>query len=118
MSMFPPELPGMSMKSYSLRPGNGVQRTEMDAGYARARRRYTAVPTDVTVQWRFTLAELARFEEFYKNEIDGGASWFTVKIVDGRGEGTYEARFKEPYEATTEAREFLWLVNATLEVMF
>jgi hypothetical protein len=40
-----------------------------------------------------------------------------MKVVDGRGEATYKARFREPYEASTEAREHLWSVTATLEVM-
>lgn len=115
---FPTTLPGMSMKSYSLKPMNNVIRTEMESGPARTRRRYVSVPTDVTVQWRFSLAELQTFQDFYRNSIYDGAAWFNIKIVDGRGEGTYLARFKEPYEAVTEAREHLWMVNATLEVMF
>lgn len=115
---FPASLPGMSMKNYSFTPVNNVIRTEMESGPARTRRKYISVPTDVTVQWRFSRAELQTFQNFYRTDIYDGAGWFNIKIVDGRGEGTYKARFKGPYKAMTEAREHLWLVDATLEVMF
>ena len=115
---FPATLPGMSMRNYSLKPTNNIIRTEMEAGPARTRRRYISAPTEVTVQWRFSLDELEIFQTFYRDTIFDGAGWFNIKVVDGRGEGTYLARFREPYQATTEAREYLWTVNATLEVMF
>lgn len=115
---FPTTLPGMLMRNYSLKPINNAIRTEMESGPARMRRRYISVPTEVTVQWLFSLAELNTFQTFYRNTIFDGVAWFNIKIVDGRGEGTFLARFKEPYRAATEAREHMWVVDATLEVMF
>lgn len=115
---FPPSLPGMLMRNYSLKPLNNVSRTEMESGPARMRRRYISVPTEVSVRWLFSRAELNTFQTFYREQIFDGAAWFNIKVVDGRGEGTFKARFKEPYRAATEAREHLWSVEATLEVMF
>lgn len=105
------------MSSYSIKPMNNVLRTEMEAGPARTRRRYISVPVEVKASWRLTLSQLQTFQAFFKNDIFDGAAWFNIKVVDGRGEATYKARFKEPYEASTEAREHLWSVSATLEVM-
>lgn len=114
---FPSTLPNVMMSSYSLKPMKNVTRTEMEAGPARTRRRYISVPTEVKAEWRLTLAELQVFQAFYRDEIFDGAAWFNIKAVDGRGEATYKARFREPYEASTEAREHLWSVTAALEVM-
>lgn len=115
--VFPAALPKPSMQSYGYTPGNNLLRTEMDTGAARVRRRFIAVPTEVSVQWSFTQAEFATFEAFYRNGIYDGAAWFTMPIVKGDGEVMRLARFKEPYKAATEAREHLWSVTATLEVM-
>lgn len=114
---FPTTLPNVVMSSYSIKPMNNTIRTEMEAGPARTRRRYISVPTEVKAEWRLTLAQLAIFQTFYRDTIFDGVAWFKIKVVDGRGEGTYLARFREPYEASTEAREHLWMVRATLEVM-
>ena len=114
---FPTTLPKPSMSQYSLTPVNNVIRTEMESGPARTRRRYISVPTDVSVTWTLTRAELASFQTFYREAIYDGAGWFLMPVVMGDGEALRTARFKEPYRAETVANEHVWQVSATLEVM-
>jgi hypothetical protein len=114
---FPTTLPKPSMRQYSLTPFNNVLRTEMESGPARTRRRYISVPTDVSVTWTLTLAELDAFQTFYRDTIYDGAGWFLMPVVMGDGEAMRKARFKQPYQAETLANEHVWRVTATLEVM-
>lgn len=114
---FPTTLPNVVMTNYGFKPGNPLVRTEMEAGLARVRRRFVSVPTDFTVQWEFTIGELAIFEKFYEQDLLQGAAWFNIKLVNGVGETIYLARFKEQYSVNTSHREFYWTVSATLEVL-
>ena len=114
---FPTTLPKPSMSQYSLTPVNNVLRTDMESGPARTRRRYISVPTDVSVTWTLTRAELDAFQTFYREAIYDGAGWFLMPVVMGDGEALRTARFKEPYRAETVANEHVWQVSATLEVM-
>lgn len=113
--VFPESLPGVSLGSYSFTPVTSTIRTDMEAGVARTRRRFVSAPTDYKVVWKFTMSELAIFEEFYKDQLFDGASWFELNLVNGVGQNTVVARFKEPFNAQADAKEFFWLVTATIE---
>lgn len=115
--IFPALLPAASLSSYGYRPGENLIRTEMENGPAKVRRRFISVPTDVNVTWKFSRAELATFESFFRNTIYDGSGWFQIKLVNGSGETLCTARFKEPYQAETLSRENVWRITATLEVM-
>lgn len=115
--VFPQSLPGVSSSSYSIKLTSGVVRTEVDAGYARVRRRFTQTPRDMDVKWKFTMDEFKIFESFFNYDIFGGASWFYIDLFDGSGQSQFVARFKQPYTAGTIAREYMWEVTATLETM-
>lgn len=115
--VFPATLPKPSMQSYGFTPANNLIRTEMENGPARVRRRFIAVPVDVSASWTFSLAELGQFQAFYRDQIFDGAGWFEMPIVQGDGEVVRLARFKEPYKAETLQRENVWRVSAMLEVM-
>jgi hypothetical protein len=105
------------MSDYGFKPGNANLRTDMEAGLARVRRRFLTVPTEMQVSWELTMNELGIFEKFYDTDTFNGSAWFNIKLVNGTGEKTYSARFKEPYAVKTSAREYMWMVNATLEVL-
>jgi hypothetical protein len=114
---FPETLPNVRMSDYGFKPGNANLRTDMEAGLARVRRRFLSVPSEMQVSWELTPEELGIFEKFYDTDTFGGSAWFNIKLVNGAGETTYSARFKEPYSAKTTAREYMWMVSATLEVL-
>lgn len=112
---FPITLPNVLMTDYGFTPVKTSIRTEMETGLARVRRRFIANPVDFDVRWKFSLAELGIFEKFYRDELMSGTAWFNIKLVNGAGETTYLARFKEPYSVKPEAREHYWSVSAKLE---
>lgn len=114
---FPTTLPNVKMTDYGFKPGNQNVRTDMETGLARVRRRFLSAPTEMSVSWELTLEELGIFEKFYDTDTFGGSAWFNISLVNGVGETTYLARFKEPYDAKASAREYMWSVSATLEVL-
>lgn len=114
--LFPEALPNVIMGDYSYKQANNLIRTEMESGPAKVRRRFVSVPTDVNVSWKFSRAELAIFENFFRNTIYDGATWFQIKLVNGAGETLCTARFKEAYDASTDAKEHSWVVRGKLEV--
>lgn len=114
---YPNTLPNVQMNNYGFKPGNPNIRTEFEGGLARTRRRFLSVPTDITVEWEFTLKELGIFENFYDTDCLNGSAWFNINLVNGVGESLYIARFKEPYSVKTTNREFSWGVSAVLEVL-
>jgi hypothetical protein len=115
--IFPATLPNVSMSNYSFTPQDSTIRTEMEVGLARVRRRYLTTPSEMSVKWIFTREQLGIFEKFYDEEIHAGSAWFYIKLVNGMGETTYLARFKEPFTAATSGKEFYWDVGAKLEVL-
>lgn len=115
--VFPATLPKLVMTNYSYKPVNNLIRTNMEAGPAKTRRRFVNVPTEISAEWIFTRAELGIFEKFWKEQLYDGAAWFKIKVVNGAGETECNARFTEPYSASTAVREFMWKVDAKIEVM-
>ena len=58
-------------------PPNLLQRTEMDAGPAKVRRRFTAGVRKFEVAYMFSPDEMTIWENFYENTISDGALSFT-----------------------------------------
>ena len=59
---WPDRLPLPTVDGYGIRPGEAILRTEMEAGPARQRRRYTQVPSRITVRWVLRREQFALFE--------------------------------------------------------
>lgn len=114
---FPTTLPNVMMSEYGFTPANANIRTEMDNGLAKVRRRFLSAPTEFNVKWELNRTELGIFEKFYQTDTTGGSAWFNISLVNGMGQTTYAARFKEPYKVQTTNREYLWSVSATLETL-
>ncbi|TAN65279.1 MAG: hypothetical protein EPN20_07700 [Magnetospirillum sp.] len=121
---WPDKLPLPTFEGYGIEPQDGVLRTEMEAGPARQRRRYTQVPTRIPVRWRFTQWEFGIFEAWYKWKGKEGATWFGMTLLGGLGLVEHEARFagsgNSPYKATPHRggpdRGVRWIVTTTLEI--
>lgn len=114
--LFPAKLPPPSVEGYGLEPETAFIRTDMEGGTARQRRRYTAAPTRVPVQWNFTFAEFALFEYWYENTIQSGAAWFELGLANGSLFNVQEARFTQAWRARADKSALYWEVSATLEV--
>ena len=53
--------------SFSYNPQSGLIRTNMDAGYAKVRKRFTAVTSEMNVSFSMTFDQLETFETFFKS---------------------------------------------------
>jgi hypothetical protein len=108
------------VSGYAIKPANALARTEMEAGPARQRRRFTQVPRVVPVQFELTLDELATFEAWFDQQIHSGADWFDTTLINGQGLATMRARIKgdedPPYDATPQGNGQVWMVKAVFEV--
>lgn len=115
---FPATLPQPRASGYGIQPVTPYARTDMDNGSARQRRRFTAVPSHLSVMWRFTHTQLALFEGFLAYEINLGTDWFAVGVLNGMGVNQVRARFMDdpPYKAAISDSRAWFDVTATLEV--
>ena len=63
---WPDRLPLPTLEGYGVQPGEAVLRTEMEAGPARQRRRFTDVPSRIAVRWVLQPDQFALFEAWYR----------------------------------------------------
>ena len=114
MSAWPSTLPALLLPGYTIQPDAAFVRTDMDAGPARQRRRYTATPSHIPAAWLLSVAQMATFKTFYETTLNFGTDWFTLAINAGAGSVDKDCRFTEPY--TAEWLGFAWHVSAKVEV--
>ena len=114
--VWPATLPLPTVQGYSVQPGEAIIRTEMEAGLARQRRRFTQVPTRVAVRWLMRRDQYAVFEAWYRWKAQEGANWFTITLLGGLGLLEQEARFTKQFTARLLAGGMLWEVVSELEI--
>lgn len=115
MANWPTSLPSPKVEGYGFNPEYATQRTAMESGTARARRRYSTVPSRVPVQWYMSGAQLGTFESWHKHTIAGGSAWFNIDLANGLGVQSMEARFVgQPKKSALPG--LYWNVSAELEV--
>ena len=112
---WPVTLPLPSIGGYSVHPGEAILRTEMEAGPARQRRRYTQVPSRISVRWIFRRDQFALFEAWYRWQAKEGGEWFEINLLGGLGLVVHEARFTRPFDAKPRSG-VLWDVSSELEI--
>lgn len=112
---YPAKLPLPLVRNYGVEPGEAILRTDMEAGPARQRRRFTQVPTRIAVMWRFNATQMALFEAWYKHQAKEGGEWFRVSLLNGLGLVEHEARFTKQYKAGLLGGT-LWDVTSELEI--
>ena len=68
---WPASLPVPLVEGVSYSSQDNIIRSQMDAGVAKIRRRYTAVPEDVSFQLLLTLAQLQTLVDFHDITLKG-----------------------------------------------
>ncbi len=63
---WPDRLPLPTIEGYGISPGEAILRTEMEAGPARQRRRFTDVPSRIAARWVLWPDQFALFEAWYR----------------------------------------------------
>ena len=113
---WPSTLPLPTVQGYGVQPGEAILRTEMEAGLARQRRRFTDVPTKVSVRWIMRRDQYAIFEGWYRWHAREGASWFVITLLGGLGLLEQEARFTRQFSSRLLAGGTLWEITSELEI--
>lgn len=69
-------LPLPLREGYAFQAVSPLQRTEMQSGRARQRRRFTSVPTMASVAWIFDDVQAQLFEAWFEDALKSGSEWF------------------------------------------
>src|SRR5690625_3653492 len=114
---FPHSLPVPLREGYDIQHVRPYVRTGMESGRARQRRRFTSVPSMVSVSWLFTESQAMAFESWFRDSINDGVDWFNCTIRTPLGLKPYVCRFgDEMYSGPTLTGRNLWRVRAPLEI--
>ena len=116
MPNWPVGLPQLPLGGdFTEKPPNLTLRSQTDIGPAKVRKRYTAGPRQITPVFRLTSAEVAVFDDFYLNQINGGADQFTW--VNPRTNASAQLRI---FSDTVEYKHVgadVWDVAMTMEIL-
>lgn len=112
---WPKTLPLPTVDGYGVHPGEAILRTEMEAGPARQRRRFSQVPSRISVRWTFRRDQFALFESWYRWHAKEGGEWFEINLLGGIGLSVHEARFTRQFEVRLK-NGVLWEVTSDLEI--
>ncbi len=112
---FPKHLPYPTVEGYSIKPDEAIVRTDMEAGPARQRRRYTQTPSKISVRWLMNREQFSLFEAWYKFHAKEGAEWFFITLLGGLGLLEQDARFTKQFEAKLY-NGILWEITSELEI--
>lgn len=115
MADFPTTLPAPLLSGYSGEADKAFIRTDMDAGPARQRKRFTTTPYHIDISWRFKSAEMVIFREFHKTDINRGTDWFNMTLDIGDGFATYVVRFTKSCRDDRISNN-TWQVSSSIEV--
>jgi hypothetical protein len=102
--VIPATLPRPLADGHQYRPVDPALTVPKDQGELRRLPRYTAVPRQLALVWRFTQAEFDTFWDWYEDDVDAGARRFDVFVgrqgggaIDGTAPGTWHtAQFVQP----------------------
>lgn len=112
---WPATLPLPTVQGYGIRPGEAILRTEMEAGPARQRKRFTQVPTRIAVRWVMRREQFALFEAWYRWHAKEGGEWFEIDLLGGVGLTGHDARFTRQFDAKLMGG-VLWEISSELEI--
>jgi hypothetical protein len=113
MPAWPAALPEFNADGFSEAWQDGVVRTQMDAGPAFQRRRYTATPRYVTTTLYLTSAQIETLRTFFRDTLLGGGAWFDWE--DPRTGAAAQLRFRGP-PAISSPDGDLYPVSLSLEI--
>jgi hypothetical protein len=92
-------------------------RTQMDAGPAKVRRRFTAGVTTFQVSLPMTTAQVATFETFFSTTIAGGALAFDWVHPRTRAAVSMRIVTPPPPKIRPEAGAKTWTVGFSVEIL-
>lgn len=112
---WPTTLPLPTIQGYGVQPSDAVLRTDMEAGLARQRRRFTSAPSIIAVRWIMNRSQFAIFEAWYKFQAKEGAEFFDIELLGGIGLTIHTARFTQQFNSNLFNGN-LWEITSQLEI--
>jgi len=114
---YPENLPRGLYAGRAYQLVNPLQRSELDSGRARQRRRFANVPEGAQISWLFNDAQAAAFIAWWRDITVDGSLWFDCPLDHpGRGYTDYTCRFTGPYTGPSRVGPELWSISAELEL--
>jgi len=113
---FPTTLPLPLRNGYRLNHVSPLMRSELQSGRARQRRKYTIVPSIVSVSWLLTTPQAQQFESWFRWSTVDGSEWFNCRLSTPMGLAEYECRFTEMYSGPELVGISHWKITAQLEM--
>ena len=116
---YPVDLPPPQWASNSYAVTSPNERTSMDSGRARQRKKYSSVPVMRTATWIMTDTQARTFELWYKVTLKEGTEWFNIQMRHPMGFVMMVCRISGVYQGPTHwgaPSNELWQYGATLEV--
>lgn len=115
MATWPLTLPQyVDQDGYTQTITNPLLRTDMEAGPAKVRLRYTAVPEEFNISLVMTKTQFEAFVTFFKRDIHYGADIFTWKHPV-TGDISDNCRFTSMYNASPHGLDFK--VTISMEIL-
>jgi hypothetical protein len=116
MPAWPASLPQLvAVAGYQESPPELALRSQMDAGPAKLRRRFTAGVRPLAVRLDLDAAQVETLDTFYVTTLAGGALRFDW--VDPRNQGAAELRFVRPPVFRPTESDVAWTALIELEIM-
>ena len=91
-----------------------VLRTQMDAGPAKVRKRFTAAPVQLAMRFELTKAQVATLLSFYETDADGGATTHTM--THPRTSATVTVRFVGQPQVRSISAD-IWQADVQVEIL-
>lgn len=104
-----------SRDDFDFDPHEPNLRTDMEAGPARERARFSRSPATFRLTWLWDLDEFELFKGWYRFNLGNGLKWFTVPLFTGAEYQPTEVKFIGPYRPKLRG-SMTWAVSATLQV--
>lgn len=93
MKFYPSNLPRPLVAGYSTKHKPNMIRTAMADGYARQRLVNQGAPDQVSVQLLLDEAQYREMLQWYKGDIQSGASWYVMPLLSVDGDQSIQYRY-------------------------
>ncbi|MOA14730.1 hypothetical protein D3C78_1348510 [compost metagenome] len=113
---YPQGLPMPLRDGYGFQAVSPMQRTQLQSGRVRQRRRFTSVPTMASVSWLCTDVQAQLFEAWWEDVLLSGSEWFDCPLKTPLGRQLYSARFTDIYQGPVLVGVSHWRFTAELEL--
>lgn len=111
---YPTVLPRPVRDSYAVELQTKQQRTAMDAGNTRVRRKVLSKPHIITLSWHVNTYQRAMFDAWLKYEAMFGQNWVT--IPNPYGDGEIEAQFVTGNPDIAADGASNWVISASMRL--